>query len=320
MKTLIRVLAVTVILALVLPAAFAEEPADWTDEEWKQINAFLNEGGDKEIPLLDKFRVTVSPDDLDPVEGLSGEWLNILLLGTDSHFSKALNSGSSDLTMIASINIGTGEIRLTSLVREIYVDIPGLSRPNRINVTNAFGGPLLAVKTVNSVFTMNITKYCTVNFRGFEEVIDMLGGVELTLTIAEAKACGAKMTTAPQVLDGKTALSYARIHTVLGGNIAAADRNMNVLLSILKKMKSGIPLQDILSTIFTALGWMDTNLTAADIIRLATMIFKNPNLTMETLRLPQDGHWNYMTSPWGQSVVEFDKEAAVKALYEFIYE
>ena len=303
---------------LLLSPLFVQAENDWTDEEWIQINEAL-EGGDKQIELLEYFRVMVAPGDLNVTAGLGSDWLNIMLLGTDSDFSMMLNGGSSDLTIIASINVKTGEIKLTSLVRDMYVHIPGINRPNRLNVTNAFGGPLLVIKTVNTEFGMNIEKYCSINFRGYVEVIDLLGGVELSLTIPEAKICKARYTTEPQTLSGEQALEYSRIHTVLGGNFKAADRNKNVLQSIIRKLKSGTSIGDIINMITVALGYMDTNLTVNDIITLTAAIARNKDLTIETLSLPQDGDWHYDASPWGLSVVAFDRDAAQAALYSFIY-
>jgi LCP family protein required for cell wall assembly len=305
------------VLFLLSPLKVQAE-GDWTDEEWVEIYAAL-ESGDKQIELLEYFRVMVDPNDLNVTAGLDSDWLNILLLGTDSDFNKMLNGGSSDLTIIASINVKTGEIRLTSLVRDMYVNIPGINRPNRLNVTNAFGGPLLAIKTVNTEFGMNIEDYCSINFRGYIEVIDMLGGVELTLSLAEAEMCGALRTTEPQTLSGEQALAYSRIHRVLGGNFEAADRNKNVLQSIIRKLKSGTSIEDIIKMITVALGYMDTNLTVSDIITLTAAITRNKDLTIETLSLPQDGDWQYAASPWGQSVVTFDRDTAQAALYSFIY-
>ncbi len=315
-RTAFTCLALAALLLLCPPIIRAE--GNWTDEEWVDIYAAL-ESGDKQIELLEYFRVMVDPGDLNVTAGLDSDWHNILLLGTDSHFSKMLNSGSSDLTLIASVNVKTGEIKLTSFVRDMYVDIPGVNRPNRINVTNAFGGPLLAIKTVNTEFGMNIEDYCSINFRGFSEVIDILGGVELSLSLAEAEICGTLRTTAPQTLNGDQALAYARIHGRLGNNFDAMDRNINVLQSIIRKLKSGASMGDIIQTITVALGYMDTNLTVADIIALTAAIARNKDLTVETLSLPRDGDWQYAASPWGQSIVAFDKDATREALYAFIY-
>ena len=262
----------------------------------------------------------VDPNDLNPTPGLSPDWTNLLLLGTDSDFNLNLSGGSSDLTIIASVNVQTGEIKLTSLVRDMYVEIPNTNHYyDKLNVTNAYGGPYLVIKTVNTEFGMNITKYCSINFEGYKEVINMLGGVELSLSLEEARVCNAVLTTDPQILNGEQALAYSRIHTILGNNFTAADRNKNVLLSIYKTLRSSSSIEKLLDTVTVALGYIDTNLSLMDIIRLAAAVFSNNDLNINTLSLPVDGQWQYSTTPSGKSVVAFHREKTISALYSFIY-
>ncbi|WP_342455759.1 LCP family protein [Caloramator sp. Dgby_cultured_2] len=70
------------------------------------------------------------------------------------------------------------KIKLISLMRDMFVEIPGKNK-NRINAAYAFGGPELAIKTINHNFDLGISKYVTINFYGFEKVIDNIGGVEI---------------------------------------------------------------------------------------------------------------------------------------------
>ncbi|WDU84536.1 LCP family protein [Caloramator sp. Dgby_cultured_2] len=69
-------------------------------------------------------------------------------------------------------------MKLISLMRDMFVEIPGKNK-NRINAAYAFGGPELAIKTINHNFDLGISKYVTINFYGFEKVIDNIGGVEI---------------------------------------------------------------------------------------------------------------------------------------------
>ena len=298
---------------------FAGAEIIMTDEEWIEIQEAL-ESDEKEIEVEQNYRVMVDPNDLNLTQGLSGEWLNIMLIGTDSDFNKLLSGGSSDLTIIASVNVQTGEIKLTSLVRDMYVRIPGTNHSNRLNVTNAFGGPLLVMKTVNTEFGMNIRNYCSINFKGYTEVIDILGGVELSLSLAEAERVKAKYTTEPQILNGEQALAYSRIHTSLGNNFDAAERNKRVLMSIFQDLKSGSSIEQIFKTITVALRYIDTNLTLMDLVSLAAAVFRNPDLDIQTLSLPQEGTWQYSRTSWGLSVVDFNHDEAIAALYSFIYD
>ena len=96
--------------------------------------------------------------------------VNILLVGSDRR-SDETEAGRSDSSMIATINMKTKELKLTSLMRDMYVDIPGHGR-NKLNSAYSFGGVDLLYKTIAQNFDIKIDKYCVVDFSTFEKVIN----------------------------------------------------------------------------------------------------------------------------------------------------
>lgn len=124
----------------------------------------------------------VQVDDLSVTAGLDSSWRNILLLGQDSRTTG--KSERTDTMVIASINANTGEIKLTSLMRDMYVEIPERGT-QKINTANYYGGPELAMKTVNENFKLNISEYVIVNFVNFPYIIEKLGGVYEDITEEE---------------------------------------------------------------------------------------------------------------------------------------
>ena len=124
----------------------------------------------------------VEPDyDLALATDLPSSPINVLVLGVD-----VLNDGSqrSDTMMIASIDRGT--LRLTSIQRDTYVEIDGYGR-GKINAAYVYGGPELAMRTVNQAFGMNIMHYVVVDFTALVDMVDALGGIELDISEAERK-------------------------------------------------------------------------------------------------------------------------------------
>ena len=95
--------------------------------------------------------------------------------------------GGSELH-VEQLDLETGEARLSSIVRDLYVQLPLIGWPNRINAAYVFGGPYYTMKTVNETFGLNIRKYCTIDLRGFTSVVDLLGGVEIENALLAA--CG----------------------------------------------------------------------------------------------------------------------------------
>ena len=108
--------------------------------------------------------------------------VNILLIGTDA---RAVDeSARSDVMMLVSMNRESKKLVMTSLMRDIYTDIPGYGS-NRLNAAYAFGGAELLIETLEADFGIRIDNYAAVDFFDFAGVIDVMGGVDLELTTAE---------------------------------------------------------------------------------------------------------------------------------------
>lgn len=316
MKTAFRsLLAIVLLIGLLLPAAAEQTPPALTQEQIDEINAALMDSS-KELPVNEQYRVTVDPRDLSVTEGLDPDWMNILLLGMDTGNSK-LNYGRTDAMLIASIHVKTGEVKLTSLVRDMWIeDIPVIHWKNRINAANTFGGPLLAIKTVNEMLGLNIERYCSVNFRGFKNIIDSLGGVTVVLSGAEARIVGISGRDEPLLMNGEQALSYVRIRE-LDDNFGRNNRQRKLLNALLVSAKQG-QLDQVLNAVTHAFRAMDTNITMPEIVKLIPIILKNSG-DAAMLSLPRPGEYYGKMMYDTMSVVIFDKEKTRQGAHEFIY-
>jgi hypothetical protein len=103
---------------------------------------------------------------------------DILLLGTDNEAGR----GRTDSILVASV--GSGGIKLTSIMRDTLVNIEGYGK-HKINAAYRLGGEQLAMRTVNQAFGLNVTKYAAIDFEGFSHLIDSVGGVALNVSKAE---------------------------------------------------------------------------------------------------------------------------------------
>ncbi len=209
-----------------------------------------------ETPITAEDEIKVDRKDLSLNKNLPPEWYNILLLGIDTR-TESLKNSRSDVMIVASINGNTGEIKLTSLARDLYVPIPGSGGEDRLNVAFARGGWELAVKTVNQAFELNIIDYVAVNFKGLAAVVDSVGGVDIELVGEEYKYInenvavsedyeGFKKNAARRVLtaddtdtrvhlDGLQAVSYARIRK-LDNDLMRNSRQRVLLGALLDKI------------------------------------------------------------------------------------
>lgn len=313
-RTLQSLLISLLLLVLVLPVV-AEQAPTLTQEQMDEINAAL-EDPENDIPVQEAFRVMVDPHDLSVTPGLDPDWMNILLLGTDTG-NIQLNYGRTDAMLIASVNIVTGEIKLTSLVRDMWIDdIPLIHWKNRVNTANAFGGPLLAIKTVNEMLGLNIERYCSVNFRGFQEIIDSLGGVSIVLTGAEAGIAGVSGRDEALLLNGEQALRYVRIRS-LDDNFGRNNRQRKLLNAMLISAKDS-PMNEVLVAVTQAFRSMNTNITTQEMVKLIPIILRNSG-EAATLSLPQPGEYHGEMMYDKLSVIIFDKEKTKQGAHAFIY-
>lgn len=264
---------------------------------------------------MDTFRVTVAEDDLAVTEGLDPDWMNILLLGTDTR-KGPLNEGRSDAMLILSVNRETGEIKLASLVRDMLVEIPGASTADKIAHANAYGGPLLAVKTVNTLFGLNIKYYCSVNFMGFVEAVNILGGVDVVLTKGEAYRMRLEYQEGPIHLNGAKSLHYVRIRA-LDNNFGRNERQHKFLVALMDKARKGERSQ-VMDALTQALAMTTTNLSAAQLMELIPLALSG-NQDIKLISLPEYGYFTTGRAKNGNNGVIIKKEKTVAAFHRFVY-
>ncbi|WP_243007062.1 LCP family protein [Dorea sp. AM58-8] len=216
-------------------------------------------------------------------------YLNVALFGLDSREGDLGKGNRSDTMMIASLNKATGEVKLVSVYRDTLLELDDGSY-NKANAAYAFGGPEGAISMINRSMDMDISKYVAVNFNALVDVIDALGGLDITLTDAEvvhmnnycvetSKVTGADYTKIePEVagtyhLNGVQAVSYSRIRYTGGGDFERTSRQRHVLELIAEKAQSASfsTLNKIIDKVFPQVS---TNFTIAEMIAYAKNIAK----------------------------------------------
>ena len=328
------------VLDLLIPAACAEEVPQAPIETETDLDALLADlaAEEEEEEITESQRVSVSSDDLAINENLPEDWVNVLLMATDSRDITQL-SGRTDVMIVASVNPATGEIKLSSLVRDMFVHIPNGAGDNRINAAYAFGGPLLALKTVNEVFELNCKYYAVVNFKSMADIVDALGGVDIYLegleyyyinynvAVAEDYEGFEKSKTRRTLteaddgisvhLDGLQAVSYARIRK-LDSDLQRGSRQRILLQALMNKMLENMTSSTLISLAVTLVPNTSTNLDMPTILQLGTRFLAAGDFTLSEFSLPVEGSWKYETIN-DSSVITFDAPKNVQALHEYIY-
>lgn len=261
----------------------------------------------------------------------TGEWWNILLLGTDSR-DITKYYGLTDTIVILSVNTRTNEVKLTSIMRDTWVHIYGKGE-EKINAANSRGGPELVMRTVNEYFGMNISDYVLVGMEALADIIDEIGGVEISISEDEMKQINTQLKydaaefelnhSEPLeiygediLLNGNQALAYARIRSI-DSDYVRTERQRNVLVAIVRKLQNE-DVASILSVVGTLLGYVNTNLTFSEVAMLSGIGLQVDLNDIEQMRLPADGTYTTTTEN-GQWSIRADFDQNTDILHEFIY-
>ncbi|MDZ5254226.1 LCP family protein [Clostridium sp. LIBA-8841] len=254
---------------------------------------------------------------------------NIALFGVDATEG---NTGRSDAIMIATIDKVHKKLKLTSIMRDSYVEIQGHGK-DKINHAYAFGGHELALKTLNENFDLNIKDFATVNFSSLPKIIDAVGGIELDIRSDELqyinnyinelntlnKTNSPNITSAgTQHVDGTQALAYCRIRYTSGGDGERTERQRIVLSKLFEKFTKVSPTK-YPSILNELMPMVTTNLSSSDILSLATTVASMGGSGLEQERFPKD---NYSKGEMIKGVyyLTFDKDATVKQIHDYIFE
>lgn len=249
--------------------------------------------------------------------------LNIMLIGSDS--MSVGDHGRSDSLLILSLDMRHKKIKVTSLMRDIWLKIPGHGQ-DRFNAAYAYGGPKLTIETIEKNFGIYIDRYAVVDFDGFSKIIDALGGIDLELTSAECsyinKYSGDRHTlkgSGMKHLTGLQALHYSRDRNSIGSDYDRTSRQRNVIRTVINKLKTANISQ--ISNLISKIGPMvTTDLKSAEISRLATKAPTYLSYPVEEFRLPTNDNVKSETIDQKDVLVIPNMEKAKCDLSNFIHE
>lgn len=254
--------------------------------------------------------------------------INILLLGTDKYDSDTLTA--SDATMILTLDTVNKRIKLCSIMRDTYVEVPGQD-PCNINDVIIKGGPELTLKTINTNFNLQIDKFVQVNLNSLPKIIDILGGVEINVTEEEVPYINSLVnsidsnngTSNPgitsaglQTLNGTQASAYSRIRSTAGRDYKRTERQRDVLSSLYAKFKTASisQLTDLMNNI---LPLVSTNITDSEILSILGKVLTMGVSEIEQSRFPLDGQHEMILTDMYHMII--DKEQTTNEMHKFIF-
>lgn len=214
-------------------------------------------------------------------EGKNSGSENFAIFGVDTR-SNNLNRGTrSDSIMVVHVNHETKQVFVSSILRDCYVKIQDYGY-EKITHAHSYGGPELALQTVNTNFDLNLDKYITVNFINVADLVDDLGGIEQEITSEEVKYInsyiseinGIRGTQSSNIneagtynLDGTQAVAYTRIRYTEGGDYKRSERQREILFKMFAKAKQ-LETTDAAALVAEMLEEVNTNYSSNDVTEL----------------------------------------------------
>lgn len=251
----------------------------------------------------DELRAAAAAEDVEPLSGKDMEGIyNLLLIGSDRRENNWY--GNSDVMILITLNGNTGKLYMTSFMRDLYADIPGVG-VRKLNYAYAKGGGPLLVKTLESNYGVSIDNYASVDFGSMVSVIDILGGVDLEVKDEEVDllnryAAGIcqlqgidssdyQITSGGMLhLNGVQAVAFQRIRYVGNADFERTSRQRRVLQAIFAQMKS-LSSGEINTLLNEILPLITHNVDQMTMLKLIAQIPAILSYDMEEVRIPYDG-------------------------------
>lgn len=309
-------------LVIFLAVLVVAIPASAFGYVYFKLNTMYDAGADQDI---------LGSEDYVSEKGIT----NILLVGTDARPGEEVSR--SDAMMILTIDNKHKSLKLTSLARDTYVNIPGYGQQK---LTHAFvyGGANLLIETLEQNFELDIHNYAVVNFFSFMDIVDALGGVtvdvksteiaEMNKFINETYAWstnpdkGSKkyvQSAGTQTLNGYQTLSYARIRK--NDSAMERDRRQRAVIQGLINGVKDLPVTKYPSLVDTILPYVKTNMRPTQIIGLGTQLLSIGNLDLKQMEFPIDDGVHSTGGILGSAgwVLQFEPDS-LDILHDFIFE
>lgn len=255
---------------------------------------------------------------------------NVLLIGQDSRDPNT--SRRSDTMILISINENSEQIIMTSLMRDSWVYIPGYGA-ERLNVAYEYGGADLLIDAVETNFHIKVDNYVSINFFAFMDVVDALGGIEMTVTEAEVenmnyyipqlnKLLGNPKTQdmmteeGTYTLNGIQTLAYVRCRYVEGYEFSRTERQRKVLNILFERFKE-CSVVELLEVVDVVLPNVTTDITEDKMLSLITAVaLEYKDYEMVSNRVPYDGTYQgWIHEFTGQKKEVLNMDIELNSLY-----
>ncbi|WP_404409436.1 LCP family protein [Jeotgalibacillus malaysiensis] len=241
---------------------------------------------------------------------------NVLLIGVDS---RGEEKSRSDTMMIAQWDDDTDTVKLVSLMRDIYVEVPEYG-PYKLNTAFYLDGPELLRKTIDHNFDIPIHDYIIVDFKAFETAVDTIApnGVDINVEKAMSEKIGVSLEAGQQKLNGQELLGYARFRADSEGDFGRVNRQQQVIEALIDHTVSVSSIARAPKTIGAVQPYLQTSLSESAKLTMFSSILFSGGGEVERLTVPIEGSYTTPRYEAAGSVLELDWAANQAAIKEFL--
>lgn len=327
LKTIISITVITFLILLISAFVFVKGKLSLIqyNDGKNEYNTLISEDSADEVELDLSGLETVDPQRIPDGEVYKdNSVLNVLILGTDERTVDFSDNARSDSMMLLSLNRSDNTAKLVSLERGMGVPIlegPYKGQYDWLTHCFRYGGAALVMKEVQECFKVEVEHFVRVNFSSVVRIVDLLGGIYVNLTSAEAEYLntvnGSNVTAGYNNLNGSDALAYARCRKI-DSDWQRVKRQQTVIQECANKLKNA-NIETLNNLLNTVLPMVQTNFTQGEIARYMLWIPEFLGVQFKSMTLPAKGTYGSMIGMGGRSMYAPDFAVNAKILKEFLY-
>lgn len=241
---------------------------------------------------------------------------NILLLGADREVDGAQRT---DVIMIAQYDYMQKDMKLVSLMRDIYVDIPGY-QSYKINSVYSLGGVELLRQTIQQNFGIEVEEYAVVDYDAFESIVNVIDkdGIPIDVEKDMSAKIDTELKKGKQRLGGEDLLAYARFRHDAEGDFGRVRRQQQVIEAVKNEALTVGNIFKLPKIAGTGMGHVNTSMSDGEMYRMLASFLVRGDKDIETLSIPMEDTYQFMDTPHAGNVINLDFEANNQKLHDFL--
>ncbi|MGE7689712.1 LCP family protein [Lysinibacillus sp. NPDC097214] len=247
---------------------------------------------------------------------VNGDVENYLLLGIDT---RGEEKSRTDTMMVLSWNKKTNDMKLVSLMRDIYADIPGY-KSYKLNTAYYLDGVQLLKDTITNMFGLPIHHYAIIDFKNFESLVDILApnGVEMDVDKDMSENIGVSLKQGVHNLNGQELLGFARFRHDAEGDFGRVARQQKVIEALKNEVLSPQNMVNLPKFVGAAQGYITTDYSSAEEVKQVLKMVSKGKVNIEKATVPIEGSYNFQSFRGVGDSIVMDVEKNKEFLRKFL--